>query len=77
MPAAKAIRSSLSSLSPTPSLSQSIIKGPVPVIVRSMVPSSSPIQSTSVVVADKIGPVKSEIATTILSIQLLSSVTVI
>ena len=43
-------------------------------MVKSIVPSLSPTQSTFVDVADKIGPVKSEIATTRLSAQPLSSV---
>ena len=44
-------------------------------MVKSIVPSSSPTQSTSVVVADSIGPVMAEIETIELSEHPLSSVT--
>ena len=71
------MRSSLSSKSPVPSLSQSILYVPIGAIERSMVPSSSPIQSTFVLTALNVGPLRSEIAIITLSLHKLSSVTVI
>ena len=77
VPADKLDKSSVSSLSPTPSLSQSMVYELDPLIVKSIEPLELPLQSTSVTTALKVGAFTFVIDNTSLLEQLLSSVTVI